>query len=534
MPRAGDKKRYSNTAFTAYMALLGDSRWVSRRALYLWLKSPNKRSELIRGMQDEGYITCINMNEKIREKRRREKKKIRDAGLIPQKEVIDDVPSYIYGLRYGLSEKGREYLRANNEKKYGQDALSMQMSGDYNSRRMYRLSLLSEIRAMSELAGFCVHPHQKPPATVLSGHPLKRAAGPAFSAFTTPKPLPARKNDIDNRNSFQYYETKTKRSRYGYKHYDAKPYVCRTTPIGCVYLLPELIALADAEAEEVEGLDTKGNETDRMRYSRLAGLLFTGNGSYRLYCTERTAPRLRPNGERNMKTYLDAWTAHVYGDSLTELITNPDNPDGDPEETPISGMPEVAGSILFGDYTHAAAISVLEHTFSEFSRKAKGRERGFLNYNLRTIKDTYYMPVIREALPLYSTFIFPHWPTVTKAVGIEYLGTLAERSEAPAPFLVKQYFGDYQADGLMSDGSLLLSLAALHLDAIEQMISALRKEQDRFTVAAMEWQKPFYDAILEILPAEDAKRVSVFYMPQSYLETWVKSIHEIYGNFYGG
>ncbi len=64
MSSLGDKKRRINSAFTAYLTLLGDSRWASKRALYLWLKTPNRRSELIREMQDEGYITCINMNEK--------------------------------------------------------------------------------------------------------------------------------------------------------------------------------------------------------------------------------------------------------------------------------------------------------------------------------------------------------------------------------------------------------------------------------------------------------------------------------------
>ncbi len=67
MPSVNNKKSRLDSAFTAFLALMADSRWVSKRALYLLHKEVSRRSEVIGKLQDDGLRVCIKMNFKTRE-----------------------------------------------------------------------------------------------------------------------------------------------------------------------------------------------------------------------------------------------------------------------------------------------------------------------------------------------------------------------------------------------------------------------------------------------------------------------------------
>ena len=512
----------SSSAITAYLALIADSGWVSKRALNLWLTAPNWRSKVIRKMQDKGYITCNNLNEKVKGKKRRRRKKMREDKNIA--ELEEDVPPYIYGTRYALLKAGREYLREFNPRKYGNVVDITAGTNNYDIRKVFRASLLSEMRAMSELAGYSVHGHAKPYVAVLSTHPISLADRPAFTAAEIPERFVGVENSYFNQGTFQYYEQGSIRKAYGYEHFDAKRYSYRETPIGCVYTPSELLALAKSETEYIGG---NKEEHDKMRYVRTSGVFFSGHGAYRLYNTERTAPRLRVSGESNMEIFINAWCANVYKRSLTDMA---DDGTGNPEFKFI--VPELRGNLLFGDATHTAAISVLKQSNrSNFGGKINENEREYRNYNLRHMPDTYFIPVIQEAIPLYSMMIYPHWPYWIKKMGKDYLGTLnAEQSEAPS--IMRSYIGESFPHGNLDDGSALLILISLHLDTVHEMVDEILDGETEFTVLAMEWQKPFFDALIEELDPEVIHKLKVIYIPQGYLNEYAKLLHEEQENPY--
>lgn len=508
-----------DAAPTAFLRLIADNKWASKRALELWLSNQNWRNAVIKKLQDEGLIVSINLNEKAREKQKRARK----AGAVRASEL----PPRVYGRRFALTAKGRRYLSEYNKRRYGRLADSSLGSNTYEPRKIYRQSLLSEMRAMSELAGYCVHSQEKPFVVILSNHPVSLADRPAFTAFT-PSEIPERfrgfENTTHNQVPFLYYD-KNKRTRYGCEPRDTRQYIYRETPVGCVYTLPELLALAQAETEVYGG--TQG-ELDRLKYTRLSGLLFTGHGAYRLYNTERTAPRLRKNGEDSMKIFLDSWAAHVYKQSLTELRY--DGRGGYTEEF----TPErLKGAILFGDGTHQAALSVLRNTWDTELWNARGKlaNKVVQNYNLHTISDTHFLPVIQEAIPLYSMMIFPHWPSWVKRMGQQYLELLAGRGEAPT--LAREYIGDHMWNGELSDGSYMVTLAALHLDTVYEIVGRI-SSGERYTFMAMEWQRPFFNALTEMLPLEGAEQLTIHYMPQNKLEDFARDLHGRNENPYNG
>lgn len=382
------------------------------------------------------------------------------------------------------------------------------------------------MRAVSELAGFSVHPHEKPPASALSSLPL--ADRPAFAAFTPSEISERFRGDecsIYNRTPFRYYDG-PERTRYSYTPRDTKEYARRETPVGCLYTLTELPWLAEAEAKHQGG--TLG-ELDRLRYSRLSAILFTGHGLYRIYSTERTAPRLRKNGEDSAKIFLMAWADNVYKGSLRELQT-----DGQGNLTEKFTTERLKGTILFGDDTHQAALSVLKNTWDTelWNQRGKTFNKIVQNFNLHMIPDVYYLPVVRQAIPLYSMMIFPHWPSWVKIMGREYMDLLAERGEAPA-IQYERIEGDDAVNGTLTDGSVLVTLVALRLDAVYHMVSGL-SAGEHYTVVAMEWQRPFFDGLAELLTPEEVERLRIHYMPQDYLENFVRELHEKHGNPYDG
>ena len=131
------------------------------------------------------------------------------------REYKETVPTNIYGLRYTLTKKGRDLLRAYNPERY-RDRESLALSPpEYHERKIYRLSLLSETRAMSEFAGYSVHPDTKPDITALSGFPLEAADRPACAAHAAVPLNPERfrgvENSLFNQGTFRYYDKNIRR-----------------------------------------------------------------------------------------------------------------------------------------------------------------------------------------------------------------------------------------------------------------------------------------------------------------------------------
>lgn len=472
-------------------------------------------------MQVDGYVTCIDLNAKMRERLgrgRRKKDRTEDEEIREYREVL---PSHISGKRYALTKKGREYLSTYNSKRYGQITDLTLTPYEYDERKVYRLSLLSETRAMTELAGFSIHPDVKPALSMLSNFPEMPAGRPAFSALTAGTGYPERfvgvENSIFNSGTYRYYDGNIRRHN-GQELRDTKEYPLRETPIGCVYLLPELQALARMEAEY---LGINQEEADKTKYTRLSGVFFSGNGPYRIYNTERSAIKLRKNGEEAMRSYINSWAGTVYKRSLTIVR---DDGYGNPVEEPIE--PKIRGTILFGDETHKAAVSVILNTIqSEIGYGwNKSENRASQNYNLRIVPDTYYLPVMQEAIPLYALMVFPHWPMYLKEFGKGYIERLHKAGQAPG--IVREYIGENALDGELENGSTLITLVSLRLDTVRWIMGELAISKTSFTILAMEWQKPFWESLLERINPDDAEKINIFFIPQRELECYVEKLHK--------
>ena len=505
------KNSTASSAFSAFVRLIGDSKWTSKRVFSLWPISESWKNRVLRSLQTDGLISHINLNSQLKEKgRTKQERKDMD-----EDEYWRSVPPVVYGRRYVLTQKGKDYLEDYNPQKYAERNFALQPT-EYNERRIYRLSLLSETRAMSELAGFSVHPDTKPDITALSSFPLTPAGRPACSALTKgsfdPERFQGFENSIYNQDTFRYYD-QNERVGNSYIALDTKDYPYRETPIGCVYLLPELQQLARIETEY---LGLKLDEVDMLRYSRLSGVLFSGNGPYVLYNTERTALRLRKNGEAAMRIYINAWAGTVYKQSLT--LVRPDVT-GKQIEEQIS--PEIRGAILFGDETFTAAVKVIDQTIkNEVSFGAKRREKGSTqNYSLRLVPNTYFLPVMQQAIPLFTLMGFPHWNMYLQDLSFAYLKKLERAGKAPG--LVRTFITEGEICGELEDGSLLVVLIDLHLDTVKQLLG---KTKGLHTVVAMEWQRPFFEAILG--KSEARELIRMLYLPQEELEEFVETLHK--------
>lgn len=522
--RTKGKKSVASSAYTAFLRLAGDSRWVSKRAYSLWLTNANWRNHVICRLQDDGLITCFNLAKRVQEKRRLSRK---EKGSTDEaaKKFRESIPPQVHGLRYALTKKGREFLREYNPIRYSDGEDLSLTAAEYDERKIYRLSLLSETRAMAELAGYSVHPDAKPDTAALSKFPLEAADRPACTAWKA-KPEDVERfrgyeNSIFNQTFYRYYDPLLVGRHTGREAKDTLLYSCRETPVGCVYLLSELQKLAKTEAEY---LGISSEEADKTRYARASGVFFSGNGPYLIYNTERTAIRLRKNGEDALRIYVNAWAGTVYRRSLTEVR---DDGYGNQVEEPLE--PKIRGTLLFGDETHRAAVNVILHTIESEIGFGKNRNEQIAtqNYNLRLVPDTFFLPVIQEAIPLYALMVFPHWPMYLKDLALNYW-----EKQCPVhgwPKVTREFIGERELTGVLEDGSYLLTLIGLHLDTVRWMIGNLPVSKDSYTLVCMEWQKVFFDEILEQINPADRSRVKIHYLPQSELEGYVKRLYESQG-----
>ena len=163
---------------------------------------------------------------------------------------------------------------------------------------------------------------------------------------------------------------------------------------------------------------------------------------------------------------------------------------------------------------------MIEQTIkNEVSFGAKRREKGSTqNYSLRLVPNTYFLPVMQQAIPLFTLMGFPHWNMYLQDLSFAYLKKLKRAGKAPG--LIRTFITEDEICGELEDGSLLVVLIDLHLDMVRQLLG---KVGERYTVIAMEWQKPFFDAILE--QSEAKEWIRMIYLPQQELEVFVENLH---------
>lgn len=509
------KIRISSTASTAYLKLMADNGWVTKRALSLWLKNSRNRNQVLKNLETGGYIRSLRINDRVQAKRRQYRMAEKE-GNAKAPEYLASLPTTVHGIRYALLPNGRDILTRLNPIRYGGAGAGQAPAPIIsNELQIYRQSLFSEIRAMGELAGFSIHPQQKPDITELSFLNFETPVRAALSALSVePGKYVGAENAINNQQVFQYYE-KDFSTKFYTEQKDLKQYVFHETPIGCIYTSQEIKQLAKLEAEKSRG---RGEEIDKLMFSRFSGIFFSGNGPYILYNTEQTALRLRQSGEQSVRIYTDSWAANIYKRSLS-LIREDGYGNQIEEELPA----KTRGAILFGDDTFRAALRVVESSLISgaqiFQRRMPNAIQETQFFNTVTVPDIFYLPVCKQAIDMFALMVFPHWQVYVKDLTLNFHEKLSARGEMPN--LVRDFIGEDENAGVLEDGSYLITMISLHLDVLRQLLSEMPFSRERYTIAFMDWQKPFYEGMIENLPENIRERIKLMILPSRELEEYV-------------
>lgn len=64
------KVSVSLAASAAYLKLMADNGWVTKRTLSLWLKNSRNRNQVLKDLETEGYIRSLRINDRVQAKRR--------------------------------------------------------------------------------------------------------------------------------------------------------------------------------------------------------------------------------------------------------------------------------------------------------------------------------------------------------------------------------------------------------------------------------------------------------------------------------
>ena len=102
------KVSVSLTASTAYLKLMADNGWVTKRALSLWLKNTVNRNYVIKKLETEGYIRSLRMNDRVQAKRRKYRMAQKE-GNTKTPHYLASLPTTVHGIRYALLPKGRDF-----------------------------------------------------------------------------------------------------------------------------------------------------------------------------------------------------------------------------------------------------------------------------------------------------------------------------------------------------------------------------------------------------------------------------------------
>ena len=467
-----EKRRAGSLQFLS--SLWGEV-WISRRAWLLFECYPKYISALMAKMEKDGYVS------------KKGKAKSR---------------------AYRITDKGRAVLRAYNPLRFGESDI---VDGKkpvirYAEDEIRRQSLRGVISCLFTLSGFGVHPHDKPPIGYARlGY---RADRPTSSTLLAQTPeIPTELNSIHNHTDYRYHEPN---KRIPKKERDIKTYRLRSTPVGCYYTRGELLEMVRQEKTRKPGQEQKNSNTQNVNASAVSGLLFSGNGAYKVYVTDNAAPKIMMSQDEVMTGFLKNWAGDVYKRSLEHLPSKNTNQ-------------QLRGSFLFGDDSYRAAISILEQT----NLKALGKtvfvwdktentknERALgTNYNLMDIPETFYIPYIREALPVCSALILPGWEIALRQAYVLY--NLMEYPDSDG-YKTNASLGLFDATD--ETGRLIVCMLPLKLDRIRAIVDNISSDSSGIVIYCPEYEMKFYDLLLAKIGERAASLFEIRPLPQDFIE----------------
>ena len=248
---------------------------------------------------------------------------------------------------YTLLDNGRKTLSAYNPQRYTPDLFTL---NKLLIRHPERSRLRGDVAAVMSLAGYAVHPDDKPTL-------------PAY----TPKPPDHQYAGL--RSLYQNH----KPHEYGQIIRDRMTYVKHITPVNCYYDSIQLKSLLD-------------NNTDKgVSYSRACGALLTPSCLFRVYHSRNVAMRFFKTGEENLLTLLQ----YAFGGYI------PDNQ---------------SGILVFG-VDWSSAISILNNYLrnKRIPPPKSGNAAGEILTTTNLGNPLYYLPLQSEAIQLLRLMRFPDW-----------------------------------------------------------------------------------------------------------------------------
>jgi hypothetical protein len=287
------------------------------------------------------------------------------------------------------------------------------------------------------LAGFSVHPDDKPPS-------------PAHCPL-----LPDAPDGSDWRSLFQNDR------QHSYSGDNGKEiYTRRLTPVNCYY-----------DAVLLKGLFPKSGDKDNegVNYSRVCGVLMTPSYLLRVFHSRDVAMKFNVTGERNMRSLL-----------LSDAV--------------FSGyMPEERrGALVFGDDYTAAEKIIERHVSGNLAKlpstvKRKGRYQSRPSAADVTLGTTnlgtplFYLPMERRALELLRIMRYPAW------------------QDTLCRFINDTCFGQKNNNRWCHelDGRQVYILAGLNLTQIGVAMQQMSRNPGQpVTLAYLDWQHGFFEKLL--------------------------------------
>ncbi len=248
---------------------------------------------------------------------------------------------------YTLLDGGRQALSAFSPQRYTPELYELNKQ---LTRHPERARLRGDVAVMMSLAGFGVHPDDKP----------------AMPAFTPPPP------DLHTSSLRNMYLSK-RPTEYGQIIPNRAEYTEHLTPINCYYDSIQIKLLRDS-------MDNKG-----VNYSRACGVLFTPTYLYRAYHSRDVAMRFHKTGEENFTALMrSAFTGYFPSNSSAVLVF---------------GQGWTAAIAILDNYLRGKAALPSKHG------EATGDILGTTNLG----NPLFYLPLRSEALELLSLMRFPDW-----------------------------------------------------------------------------------------------------------------------------
>lgn len=419
---------------TAVLQLLAECGWVSQSALGLIGYSYTYRTRALKLLLDQQYI--------------------RKQGEGRAK-------------AYTLSAKGRNHLAALNACRFRAEVMDRFRQLTCNSDD--RAALRGDAAALLSLAGYAVHPDDKP----------------AFPIFTPPLP------EVPGREDWRRLCQNTEPIRYP-EEPDKEGYLRRLTAINCYY---------DAAGVK-ELLYGRGKDGAGVRYSRACGVLMTPSFLFRVYHSRDVAMKFHISGERNLQNLL--LTGAAFRGYLPERSR--------------------AALILGNDFT--ALLHIMEHHLAGRSAKSQVYVKGRGAEGYKALKGSigervtpgnlgepsFYLPLKPESLTLLRMMRYPFWQDLlTREICRELFG------------LENQPRWNFEHDGVP-----VYLLGALCLQQIGLAMNAIRlSPEKRAHILCLDWQTPLFRELLS--PFASSREIRVTTLPDAYISRLEKQFDLYWG-----